>query len=206
MTKPKKLPTIRSMYADCIDARSVDVDDWSAILGYEGEDGKAVSIEAMECQECGALVIVRGGGGDCSHSDADGSTSCAGSISSADGPMMNYHYPVGRLDDADAAARAIAHLPLCLIEWPHGGYSLALTGGGMDLSWQIAEAFMCLGQLPPVDFEPPRMAGEMSPRRRHVLAAYLKSCAVLASRAKRAAKSARETRQWYTDRAKKEAA
>ena len=202
--KRSKLPTIRSLYGDCIDARSVAV-DWSALLGYDTDD-KAMSIEAVKCEECGALLVLRGGGGGEKHRYVDSDSECNGYVPHSNGPMMNYHYPVGRLDDADEAARKIAHLPLCLIAWPHGGYSLALTGGGMDLSWEIAEAFMCLGQLPPVAFEPPRMAGEMSPRRRHVLAAYLKSCAVLASRAKRAAKSARETRQWYIDRAKKEAA
>ncbi len=200
--KRAKLPTIRSLYADCIDVRSVNVDDWSTLLGFDGEDDKGVSIEADKCEKCGDVLVLRGPGGDCSHKDADSDSECDGNIPSAEGPMMNYHYPVGRLDDTDEIARSIAHLPLCLVEWLSGNYSLALTGGGMDLSWQIAEAFMLCGQLPPVNYEPPKMAEELTPRRRHVLSAYLKSCAVMAKRAKAAARRARDTRQWYAERAK----
>lgn len=82
----------------------------------------------------------------------------------APGPQMNYVYPV--IDDTDDAERNgqwaynIRHLPLCVVELD--GYTgLALTGGGMDLSWEIAEAFVRIGYRPPVDVcgTLPRMAG-----------------------------------------------
>lgn len=82
----------------------------------------------------------------------------------AEGPMMNYHYPLPH-DFARwgwyEAAEQIRDLPLCVVYFENeGDYSLALTGGGMDLSWQICEAFMRLGYLPPVHFANlPGMAG-----------------------------------------------
>lgn len=77
----------------------------------------------------------------------------------AEGPMMNYSYelPCFELDENRAAER-IAHLPLCIVlsDDPHheeaGLPALALTGGGMDLTWEIAEAYMTLGYLPPLDY------------------------------------------------------
>lgn len=71
-----------------------------------------------------------------------------------EGPVMNYFYPLP-VDIADAYQEAlkIVHLPLCLVyllvsdEW-----GLALTGGGMDFSWEICEAYIRLGFLPPSHF------------------------------------------------------
>src|SRR3954463_1905679 len=79
------------------------------------------------------------------------------------GPMMNYAYPLGDSYDVDDAVK-IAHLPLVIVQHFEGygetSYELALSGGGMDFSWQICEAYMLLGYLPPVHFaDLPRMAG-----------------------------------------------
>jgi hypothetical protein len=77
-----------------------------------------------------------------------------------DGPMMNYYYelPVFNQIESEAAAK-LDGLPLCLVE-VDDRYALALTGGGMDLSWEICEAFMRLGYLPPVSFcDLPAMCG-----------------------------------------------
>jgi len=202
--KFEKLPKIKELYADCIDVQGINV-NWGEVLGIE-EDDKATAYEASACDKCGAIFVISGGHGGEPHKDLDssGETTCDGYVSAAEGPMMSYHYPVKLDGTAEDAARKIAHLPLCVIEWPNGGYSLALTGGGMDLSWEICEAFMHLGQLPPVHFRPPRMADELTPRRAHVLSAYLKSCSVQAKRARYAAKDARATRKWYAERAKKE--
>jgi len=79
---------------------------------------------------------------------------------SAEGPMMNYRYPVGEHDYTTAHAHGIADLPLCLVETEDGDVYLALTGGGMDLSWQICDAYIRLGYLPPSHFELPEM-GDM---------------------------------------------
>lgn len=39
-------------------------------------------------------------------------------------------------------------------------YGLVLTGGGMDLSWDIAQAYVLCGQRPPVALSLPNFAGE----------------------------------------------
>lgn len=74
----------------------------------------------------------------------------------SEGPMMNYWYPINDnageygKDPLDLAAK-IGHLPLCVVE-VEDNLGLALTGGGMDLSWQICAAFVALGMAPPVHF------------------------------------------------------
>ena len=86
---------------------------------------------------------------------------------------MNYFYPVP-ISDCAAAARAIAHLPLCVVEFTggerEGETGLALTGGGMDLSWEICEAFVLIGYRPPTHFAKlPRMGSRGSTDRDRAL-------------------------------------
>lgn len=108
------------------------------------------------------------------HSDEDDSP-LPGTLSEADldalfamefeveGPMMSYWYslqttssPYGASvvahggDQIDAAYR-LHRTSLCVVE-VDGTYGLALTGGGMDLTWDIVRAFASLGYLPPVAF------------------------------------------------------
>ena len=100
----------------------------------------------------------------------------------AEGPMMNYYYPVD-LDDAADAARKLADTCLCVVE-VDGRDGLALTGGGMDLSWEIAAAFVTLGYLPPVHFaDLPNMAGMgATTRNLTTAAAMVRSCELMAAR------------------------
>lgn len=86
-----------------------------------------------------------------------------------EGPMMNYAYDLPNLAPYSArgrtpekAAELLAGLPLCLVqaEFLPTDYNLALTGGGMDFSWEICEAYMRLGFIPPTEFaDLPRMSG-----------------------------------------------
>lgn len=84
------------------------------------------------------------------------------------GPMMNYYYPLDERppygspwSSWEEAAEAIANLPLVIVRLEEDEeYALALSGGGMDLSWEICEAYMRLGYFPPVHFELPGMAGK----------------------------------------------
>lgn len=96
-----------------------------------------------------------------------------------EGPMMSYYYPLADFDgDPGDAAESIRDLPLCVVRIEERDeYGLALTGGGMDLSWEICEAFMRLGFLPPVHFcELPQMAGRgTSARDRKIIAACRRS-------------------------------
>lgn len=77
-----------------------------------------------------------------------------------EGPMMSYWYPCP-IDSPEQAAQTLAlhSLPLCVVS-VDGEYGLALTGGGMDLSWEICEAFARLEFCPPLHYcNLPRMAG-----------------------------------------------
>jgi hypothetical protein len=66
---------------------------------------------------------------------------CMGTVNYFEGPMMNFFHPCElRGLSNEEAAEAIAHLPLCVVEFEDGERGFALTGGGMDLSWEICDA------------------------------------------------------------------
>lgn len=113
--------------------------------------------EAVTCDKCGEAVIVHG---ENHHNDID-DTDCDGYLNS-DGPMMNYYYPLPGFDmDVEDAAKAIVDLPLCIVHFEDTDeYALALTGGGMNLSWEICAAYLKLGYMPPLHFaDLPKLAG-----------------------------------------------
>lgn len=108
-----------------------------------------------------------------------------------EGPMMNYWYPLdestysswSKFDPKDAALK-LADLPLCVVE-VDGQYGLALTGGGMDLSWDICKAFVALGYLPPAHFaDLPNFAGGHG-HDSEALAAMRRSLTVVVQQAQR---------------------
>ena len=114
----------------------------------------------------------------------------------AEGPMMNYWYPIGSdyVDDVEAWASAIVDLPLCAVV-VDGVAGLALTGGGMNLSWEIAEAFIRCGFLPPLGpcSDLPQMAGmKLDATKRTVLQALQRHLQVEADSYVRAAARLRE--------------
>lgn len=88
-------------------------------------------------------------------------------------PMMNYWYPLPNSFERDIgpekAADILAKSPLNLTliyDNEADEYGLTLTGGGMDLSWDICEAYMRLGYLPPAHFcDLPNFAGMKLTRR-----------------------------------------
>lgn len=76
-------------------------------------------------------------------------------------PMMNYIYPLPHEpENASQAQIDLIGLPVTVV-MVEGEAFLALTGGGMDLSWEICEAYIRLGYLPPLHFagDLPLMAG-----------------------------------------------
>lgn len=164
-----------------VDSKPVPT-DWS--VGY-GETWEFHA--ACRCEECGELVM--GTGGD-RHCDLDSESGCSGYVESCEGPMMNFYYPLPEgLFSVSEGAKAIVDLPLCIVEFTEtGDYALALTGGGMDLSWEICEAFMRLGYFPPAHFaDLPAMAGRgESARDRRIISACRQSLRAVKSRATRA--------------------
>lgn len=151
---------IKEMSCDAIEMQT-ERRTWSE--GY-GETWECFG--AVKCQGCGAIEVLEIGG-DCAHKDHDSRSACDGWLESFEGPMMNFFYPLPdsfeRKDVTDAALQII-DLPLCIVKLSptddDDRWGLALTGGGMDLSWEICEAFMRLGYKPPLHFvPPPAMAG-----------------------------------------------
>lgn len=102
---------------------------------------------------------------------------------SVEGPMMSSWYACS-IEDPIKAAALIIDLPLCVVE-VDGAYGLALTGGGMDLSWEICAAFIALGFLPPYNYaDLPGMAGRgRSESDKLIIAACLQTMQVTADRA-----------------------
>lgn len=98
-------------------------------------------------------------------------------------PMANWAYPLpGYHGDPErdqwrlAAERLAVTLVRLPQEWDTRSnrepYVLALSGCGMDLSWDIAEAYIILGYLPPAWIHLPRFAGEKyTPRKAAVIRA-----------------------------------
>jgi hypothetical protein len=115
---------------------------------------------AVRCSECDTAMLVRGGGEQ--HWELDPKSACAGYVGS-DGPMMNFLYALPESPEDDVIVDALADLPLCVVTLPDAFEGedtfLALTGGGMDMSWYIVEAYVRLGYLPPAYFSLPSFAG-----------------------------------------------
>lgn len=106
--------------------------------------------EAARCDKCNKVLV--GFSGEEQHADIDHESKCDGWVHS-DGPMMNYYYPITQPDNAKEWAERIPDLPLCLVHFEKSDkWGLALTGGGMNLSWEICKAYMRLGFLPPIHF------------------------------------------------------
>ena len=85
-----------------------------------------------------------------------------------EGPMMCYSYELPAKSGARREcwtltdAIKIADLPLVIVYFNDDptDAALALSGGGMNFSWEICEAYMRLGFLPPTYFaDLPEMAG-----------------------------------------------
>jgi hypothetical protein len=154
------------LYVDSIRTMPRD-EDWSAVTVGEGGDPRWTSFEAFRCETEGCPFVVVSSGGEV-RCDEDSGTlylegqrfdptcaeddeprPCGEYIGHAEGPMMSYAYPLDRADE-DSAVR-LADLPLALVEMD-GAWFLALTGGGMDLSWEICAGYVRLGSYPPAHF------------------------------------------------------
>jgi hypothetical protein len=97
--------------------------------------------EATVCQDCGKATNAYGV---CSTDACNGDPSTSG-------PVSQWWWPIEGSDfDFEGAALALADLPVCVVA-VDGVFGLSLTGGGMDLSWELADAFTRLGILPPLD-------------------------------------------------------
>ena len=182
-----------------VDSQSRRV-DWSETLGEDLEGWQA--FEVVDCEECNGSCVCSTNMGEDEHryiqpevEDADGddvANECMGTIYAIEGPQMNHFYPCELVGNSvEDAAREIAHLPLCVVEFADGETGFALTGGGMDLSWEICDAFISCGYLPPLQYcDLPDMCGkEKHPRTQLILAACRRSAEIAEGWAKRRGES-----------------
>lgn len=187
MTNTIERIPVEDLYVSCVDTKSRFV-DWTQGY-YYGESGETgwECFDTHECEECGEIVVVIGMTQEQhKYIDETGESECEGYIY-AEGPMMNFFYPVypgsyAEGKDPKELALKIADLPLCIIEFTDTGeIGMALTGGGMDLSWEICEAYTRLGFLPPVQVcdDLPHMVNKTEERDGYVVEACIRSCDVL---------------------------
>lgn len=73
-------------------------------------------------------------------------------------PMMNCYYPIPSLRGVDARILDGTNCTLVLLG-DRNQYALVLNGGGMDFSWEIADAHIRLDLLPPAWIRLPHQAG-----------------------------------------------
>ena len=120
------------------------IEEWEVIQPYDSDDFEEISGDAYDySDECERKL---------GYGDYD-------SMQESNQPMMNYVYPLPDSYDSDDAKKLEA-VNLCLVYFPKDeSYGMALTGGGMDLSWDICRAYMLLGQYPPIHFRLPQYAG-----------------------------------------------
>lgn len=99
-----------------------------------------------------------------------------------EGPMMNYLYGFdeGDLNFDEETASKIKEMSMCLVQLNDDDkVYLALTGGGMDMSWNIAETYILLGYLPPAWLRLPKMAGTPLNKRNKLIIGALRRSYVI---------------------------
>lgn len=95
-------------------------------------------------------------------------------------PMMNYYYPVN-LGDVPEKIQGRLHLygGSCVLVMLDENPVLVLTGGGMDMTWDIVWAYVLCGNLPPTHFcRLPWQGEKMSLENRLIIEACKKSVRV----------------------------
>lgn len=155
---------------------------WANIEYGDVDDGAWEAWAAEACEDCSEVLILRVNDGNERHRHIDPMSTCDGHVALFEGPMMNFFYPLGDVltfTNVEAMAKEIVDLPLCLVRLGDE-LGLALTGGGgMDLSWEICEAYMRLGYLPPTHFELPDMAGRgLSAKDVWIISGYISACKI----------------------------
>lgn len=171
---------------DAIDVEHLYVDtasvvphdrDWSEGWPEEWEFRSVV-----ECAGCGEPIVYNGSYAECDDEECELYQDQQDDFYD-EGPMMNYAYALPETPSNEEIL-GLQHLPLVVVDHADGSSELALSGGGMDLSWEICEAFMVLGHLPPLHFcDLPRMGKEDSPANRKIIAACKRTAEWTSSRA-----------------------
>lgn len=121
-------------------------------------------------------------------------------------PMMNYIYPLPDLKHTPEKAQELIEHTNCVVVLIDGEPFMALSGGGMDLSWDICEAYMLLGYLPPLHFcELPDFAGkQLTETAKWIIDGCRKSCEVSMQQGKRLLERLDNTEKYLKQNTKKD--
>lgn len=162
------VPKVDGLRGDVIDEISIPM-DWESIYGSypDGIDTYTVEI----CDKCDKPVLTSSMDEEEHRGFIFCDDNCRGMVPGGSAPAMNFLYPLPEeidhreviqeiLKNDKYRADRLSRLPLCLVvitsdtfpilsRGSHGLQGLALTGGGMDLSWEICEYYTLLGYLPP---------------------------------------------------------
>lgn len=185
---------------------SVDVSDlkysavdapafWFDFVGGRGKTWRQVDFPGLVCSACGFIGVPPAtyiDGGNCPHCPMGFRLSTPDLT-----PAMNYFYPLPYYTDNDErvpeADQMLLYRSMCdvvlvkITEYDKDVYALTLTGGGMDLSWDICLAYVLLGYAPPMRFcDLPSLAGQDNRAEPYwsVLKACLQTAHVMGQRAK----------------------
>jgi hypothetical protein len=159
--------SIEQLRYDSVDVESVNF-NFGAGFSETWEDVIPLLLECDYCQAtfdcCGPSEWVEGD--DCP--DCDEATD--GHLQRPEcSPLMNYYYSLPDYDgdpEADQALLWLSSANVVLVKILGGEdaedtYALALSGGGMDFSWDICLAYILLGYAPPFRFcDLPEFAGQ----------------------------------------------
>ncbi len=157
-----------------------------------GDTWEEVSVGLLRCGECSTHFVddPLEEGDPCAFTGCDTGTlerpECA--------PMMNYYYALPYYEgdpEADQltlyqSSANVVLIRMMGIDHDEDAYYLALSGGGMDLSWDICHAYILLGYAPPLQFcNLPDFAGQDNKREPFwtILKACLRSAKAVEQRA-----------------------
>ena len=142
---------------------AVDVNSAYFNFGEEfGVTWDEVTLGLLQCESCPATFDDDAHGeGDPHYHEGDPCPICPHTLQRPEvAPMMNYYYELPYYEgdpeeDQLTLYQSSANVVLVrMLNIKDNGdsYALALSGGGMDLSWDICHAYILLGYAPPLHF------------------------------------------------------
>ena len=167
---------IKDLYSAAINVQPVDF-DWA-----EGYGEKWENYQPIECYNCGKIFAPW------ENPQGEQCPRCKTDCDPAEGPMMNYYYALPAFNPQDVGGEVKAAIKVynagstCLVYLEDLDlWAIALTGGGMNLAWDICAAYIAVGYLPPLHYldSLPNFAGmTLTAKNRRVLAAGRRACQV----------------------------
>lgn len=196
--------SIKHMNCDAILASVVDIDNIIDGMDPDSEDRDDLVVPALDRKS--ALAILKDHGVDFDPADDDDLLidQARDAIYDEDGEfrrVMSYAWPID-LDDPELAQATLLDAGAgCAVVCRVGDQCyIGLAGGGMDLSWDIATAFVALGFYPPAALRLPRFAGHrVNAKTRKVANALLQSQRIAARWMNGAAADTRAVLRWMRE-------